>query len=234
MAQGMLVAERETPFRAIIICIAGGLIVLFASGYFWLSSPPKAALSPAVKRLRVQGLSLYEERKYGQAAARLSRYAKAVPSDWLVRDALAEAYWQTGDGQRAFVELTAVDRAKSPNGDRLYRLGLLADQLGKEVAAMSYLRESVRLKPKSMLARVELAKVLAKNERYDESIVHWQAAIKLLPERDLYAAIIYAELGDVLSNKGDSEKAKEAYRRGLDIEPGNVYLQARVAGTGGQ
>ena len=96
------------------------------------------------------------------------------------------------------------------------------------------MRKSVDLKPKSLLARVELAKVLAKSKQFDQSIAQWQEAVKLLPEKDLYAAIIYAELGDVLLSKGDTEKAKEAYRRGLEIEPGNVYLQAQVAATGGQ
>lgn len=233
MAQGSLVAERETPLRAILVLIAGGLIVLLTAGYFWLSAPPKATLSPAVARLKAQGLSLYQEKKYDQAAGRLSRYVKSAPKDWRTREVLAEIYWQIGDGQRAFAELTAVDRAGRPDGDRLYRLGLLAGQLGKETAAVDYLRGAVELKPQSMLARVELAKVLAKNERYDESITQWQEAIKLLPEKDLYAAIIYAELGDVLRLKGDTEKAKEAYHRGLEIEPGNVYLQAQVAATGG-
>ena len=90
MAQGSLVAERETPPRAILVLIAGGLIVLLLSGYFWLSAPPKATLSPAVTRLKMQGLSLYEAKKYEQAAGRLSRYVKSAPKDWRVRDILAE------------------------------------------------------------------------------------------------------------------------------------------------
>ncbi len=233
MAQGSLVAERETPLRSVLLLIAGIFIVLLVSGYLWLFTPPKKSISPAVARLKTQGLALYREKKYEQAVGRLSRYAKAAPKDWQVREALAQVYWQLGDGERALAELSAVDTLVKPDGDRLYRMGLIAGQLGREGAAVNYLRRSLKLKPKSMLVRVELAKLFAKSERFDESIALWQEAIELLPQKDLYAAVLYAELGDVQRLKGDSEKAKEAYRRGLEIEPGNAYLQAQVAATGG-
>ncbi|MDP1808328.1 MAG: tetratricopeptide repeat protein [Actinomycetota bacterium] len=225
---------RPWPSRAILVFLAGGLIVLLAVGYLGFFGSTETKTKAAAGRLKLQGQRLYRAKKYDQAADFLNRYLGLAPKDQRTRELLAQIYWQIGDGWRAFAELNIVNRSSAPNGDRFYRLGLLADQMGKRDESVVFLKKAVALKPESMLFRVELAKSLTKLEHYDEAVVQWQEAIDRLPDKDLYAAVIYAELGDVLRLKGDIEKAKEAYRRGLEIEPGNVYLQAQIAGAGGQ
>jgi len=222
------------PGGAILAFMAGGLIVLLAAGYFWFLIPAGTKTGAATRRLKLEGQALYRAKKYDSAAKFFSRYLRAAPKDRRIRELLAQIYWQIGDGRRAFAELSIVNRRAAPEASRCYRLGLLADQLGKKDEAVVFLRQAVELKPKSLLYRIELAKSLAKQKHYDEAEAQWREALDRLPAQDLYAAVIYAELGDVLRLKGDIEKAKEAYRRGLEIEPGNIYLQAQIAGVGGQ
>ena len=220
-------------YKPILVILAGGLIVILAAGYLAFFRSAKTSTLATAGRLKLQGQRLYQAKKYDRAADLLNRYVELSPKDWHTREQLAGIYWRIGDGRQAFAQLNIVNRATVPNGDRFYRLGLLADQLGKRDESVALLKKAVALKPGSMLFRVELAKSLTKLKDYDEAVVQWQEAIDRLPEKDLYAAVIYAELGDALRLKGDLEKAKEAYRRGLEIEPGNVYLQAQIAGAGG-
>lgn len=224
---------RNSVLKAGVAVLAVGLIALLAAGYLGLFSTGGQKDKAAARRLKLEGQKLYQDRKYDRAAGLLDRYLASSPKDWRTRELLSRAYWQAGDSRRAFAQLKIVDRATSPDGDRLYRLGLLADQLGEMDESVAWLKKAVALKPDSMLFRIELAKSLTKLKDYDEAVVQWWEAISRLPENDLYSAVIYAELGDLLRLKGDVEQAKEAYRRGLEIEPGNAYLQAQIAAAGG-
>lgn len=223
--------SRVAPIAPILFACGLILLSVFSVSYFG-AGKSKTEAPPA--KLKAQGEQLYAAGRYNRAARSLARYLKLVPDDKQTRELLSRIYWQIGDERRAFAELSAVNKSSSANGDRLYRLGLLAGQLKKKDEAVRHLRKAVDLKPNSLLFRVELAKELTKTKHYDEAVAQWQEAIYRLPEKDLYSAVIYAELGDTLRLKGDIEKAKEAYRRGLEIEPGNIYLQAQIADAGGQ
>lgn len=246
MAKSSVIAEPEAivseienhglklwPGRAILAVTTVIFIALLAVGYIWFVRPGKPSTDKIAARLKVQGLGLYREREYTAAAKKLDRYMVSRPGDWRTREILADAYWQTGDGRQAGVELKIISLQAPASADRFYRLGLLAGQFGRDKEAVLSLTKAVKMSPKSLTFHVELAKALAKIKEYDPAIVELDEAIKLLPANDLYAAVLFAETGDIFSQKGDVEKAKEAYRRGLAIEPGNAYLQAQLAKVGG-
>ena len=225
--------SKRWPKVAILIFVVVSLIALITSGYSWLIKPAGKTKVSDVNHFKVQGQKFYEAKKYDRATNSLKHYIDAKPKDWRIRELLADAYWYIGDSSRAFDQLIEVNQLAKPNPDRSYRLGLLADQLGYENQAVKHLLKAVNSEPETLLFQVEAAKALVKVERFDEAINHWQEAIKVLPDKDLLSATIFAELGDTFHQKGELDKAKEAYRQGLEIEPGNVYLQAQMASTGG-
>ena len=93
-------------------------------------------------------------------------------------------------------------------------LGLLERDLGDEPAAEASLRTALRLRPDLRSAMVGLAGLLQRQSRLDESAQLYLGAIKLQP-----AANEWFQLGVVLSERGDCEQAREAFRRALAIDP---------------
>ncbi len=224
--------DRERPRKVFLIFAAIGLVFLVSAAYFlWLGPLTNAPTQDAVE-LRRNGANLYRAKKYVRASKYFERYIDLKPRDWRARELLADIYWRIGDTGQAFNELKLADNLAGSKADRLYKLGLLAQLVDEDAEAVTYLLKSVQSRPKSMLFRVELAKAYVKTGQFDKAINEWQAAIALLPEKDIYSAVIFAELGDTFQSAGEKDKAKEAYRLGLEIEPANLYLKAQTAKIG--
>jgi tetratricopeptide (TPR) repeat protein len=216
------------PSRAIIIfgLLALALPVVLAYAFLLPKKGPEPQAVAA--KLMTQSTALYEEGKLDKAAVKLRDYVQLKPNDWRARERLVEIDWQLGDAEAAFIELKKVSDAAPLDADRFYRLGLLAGQVDKPAESADYLARAVELNPESVLFAAESAKALARLQRYDEAISRWNEALALVSRTDPYAATIFAEIGDVLIEKGEIDPAKETYRLGLEIEPGNLYLQAQL------
>jgi tetratricopeptide (TPR) repeat protein len=216
------------PSRAIIILGLVALALPVVLAYVFLL-PKKGPEPQAVAvKLMTQSTALYEEGKLDKAAVKLRDYVQLKPNDWRARERLVEIDWQLGDVESAFSELKKVSDVAPQDADRFYRLGLLAAQVEKPEESAKYLARAVELKPDAVLFMAESAKSLTRLQRYDEAISRWNETLALVSQTDPYAATIFAEIGDVLIEKGEIDPAKETYRLGLEIEPGNLYLQAQL------
>lgn len=225
--------EKARPRRVFLVFVAISLVILVSAAYFlWFGSSINAPTQDA-SQLRLKAKNFYQAKKYAKASKIFERYIALKPRDWRVRELLADTYWRIGDTDKAFNELKMADKLAGSKADRQYKLGLLAQLVDEDSEAVTYLLKSVRSRPESLLFRVELAKIYVKTEEFDKAINEWQAAIALLPQKDIYSAVIFAELGDTFQRQGESDKAKEAYRQGLEIEPNNLYLKAQTAKIGG-
>ncbi len=218
--------------RFYLIIAALSLVILLGAGYLWSVNSSAPAPSQSARELKLKGEKLYSANKYRQSLEYLERYLALKPKDWRVHEMVSDIYWRDGNEQKAYSELRRAHDINGPRADRAYKLGLLATTVSKDIKAVEYLLKSVELKPKSMLFRIELAKAYVKREKYKKAVLEWQAAIETLPENDIYAAVIYAELGDTFQLLGEAEKAKEAYLRGLAAEPDNLYLKDQASKIG--
>ncbi len=218
--------------RFYLILAALSLVTLLGAGYLWSVNSSTPAPTQSARDLKLKGEKLYSANKYRQSLEYLERSLALNPKDWRVHEMVSDIYWRDGNGQKAYIELRRAHDINGPRADRVYKLGLLAAMVGKDIKAVEYLLKSVELRPKSMLFRIELAKAYVKLKKYKKAALEWQAAIETLPENDIYAAVIYAELGDTFQLLGEAEKAKEAYLQGLVAEPDNLYLKDQASKMG--
>lgn len=106
-----------------------------------------------------RGQGLLRRRHYAQAAVVLERAARLEPGRGSITEALARAYYNSGQhGQAAgaFEELLAIDPS---NPYAHYGLGQALKQLGRVGEARAHLRLAVALAPDSRLYRRALERL---------------------------------------------------------------------------
>ena len=96
-----------------------------------------------------------------------------------------------------------------------YYLGLTHNELGHASAAVSALREAVRLKPDYAPARLQLAESLLAAKEFAESGKIYRA----LAEQDSNSELAHYGLGQVHSALGERRAAAESYLRACQLSP---------------
>ena len=134
-------------------------------------------------------------------------------------DALAEDNLQ--EAERLF--LLAAD-ADSSNYLAFYNLGLLASDQDRLDDARIYLEEAFSLKSDDVDILTALGTVHLKAERDAEAEKLFQKAIEM-GESDA----LYNNMGTIFFRRKDYRKAKEFYRRALDINPDYQTARENIA-----
>lgn len=201
----------------------------FAEGYFNLGlalqqaghlNEARSALLQSVKlkpTLRganlFLGLIAYRENRYQDAEVRLARETRLDPRDAKAFMWLGVCYLAQDNPQAAIAPLDRAYALDPKDPDILYHRGhaylLMADA---SYAAM------FRLNPDSMRVHQVLGEAYAKSYRTQQAITEFEASIKLAPHQPG----LHEELADQYWVAGDLDKAAEAYREELDIDPYSV------------
>jgi len=106
-----------------------------------------------------RGRALLGRRHNAQAAVLLERAARLEPGKGSIVEALARAYYNSGQHQRAaesFRELLAIDPSAAYGH---FGLGQALKQLGRRAEARTHLRLAVALAPESSLYRDALTRL---------------------------------------------------------------------------
>jgi Flp pilus assembly protein TadD len=106
-----------------------------------------------------RGRALLRRRHNAQAAVLLERAARLEPGKGSIVEALARAYYNSGQHQRAaesFRELLAIDPSAAYGH---FGLGQALKQLGRRAEARTHLRLAVALAPESSLYRNALTRL---------------------------------------------------------------------------
>ncbi len=99
-----------------------------------------------------------------------------------------------------------------------------ADRGVKLEQARDLIEKAVKLEPKSPAYLDSLGWVLYKLHRPQEALPHLQKAIELSPEPD---ATLYDHLGDIYVALKQPDKAREAWRKSVSVEP-NAQIQKKI------
>jgi tetratricopeptide (TPR) repeat protein len=198
----------------------------FAGGYFNLGlaleqaaqlGQARAALEKAIAlkpNLRganlFLGLIAYRENRYQEAEAKLSRETRLDPRDAKAWMWLGVCYLAQENPQAAIPPLDRAYALDPKDADILYHRGhaylLMADS---SYAAM------FRLNPDCMRVHQVLAEAYAKSYRTQQAISEFQVAIGMAPRQPG----LHEELADQYWVAGDLDKATDAYRAELQIDP---------------
>jgi tetratricopeptide (TPR) repeat protein len=104
-------------------------------------------------------------------------------------------------------------------------MGVVLLQKGKVEAAISHLREALRLKPDFSLAAENLQRALAIQTDLEERTKMIQAAIEKNPDDP----VLYLEMGNIFLARGKFSKATAEFKKALAIEPGFAAAQYNLA-----
>jgi tetratricopeptide (TPR) repeat protein len=116
--------------------------------------------------------------------------------------------------------------AQIPNQpDSLYRLGLIAQQVGQTQAAMQLVAEAFKIDPAVAEYHGTYGELLQTMGRYDEAVEAYRKALAL----NNRLAPTHSNLGNILASKGQHEAAVVQFKAAMEIEPSLATLPFNLA-----
>jgi tetratricopeptide (TPR) repeat protein/nucleoside phosphorylase len=116
----------------------------------------------------------------------------------------------------------AVDLAPDDSRSAML-LGILFDKQGQQIEALRYLEKATQLSPHSADAHQHLGMHLAESGQHERAVASFQRAIEIEEN-----ARRWELLGGALAELGRWSEAEEAFRRGVNREPGHSGLLANL------
>ena len=134
-------------------------------------------------------------------------------------DALAEDNLQ--EAERFFLLAAEADNS---NYLAFYNLGLLASDLERLEEALKWLEKALALKNDDVDILAALGTVHLKAGRDSKAEILFQKALKMSENE-----VVYNNLGTIFFRRRDYRKAKEFYRKALDINPDYQVARENIA-----
>lgn len=180
--------EANFPPVNLGIAAAGVIIIGILAALFLLLSGNGSPVPVSVSAPRPPSLedaqSYYGQGKHEEAIPLLEAYLDQ-PADKakisVARDLLISSYWQTRNHAKAFALLKEQVKAMPNDSDGVYRLGLLAHEMGKEKTAARYYAQAVAAKPGQLQYHTAYAETLTKLRDYEAARDQWKIVLSLTP-----------------------------------------------------
>ncbi len=138
---------------------------------------------------------------------------------------LAENTITEGDTVEALAVFDVVLATEPENRYALLRSGQTLVRLGQLAEAIPLLEKLIALDPHQTEARFELADALGRTRQVDAAIAQWMSLLEQQPRR----ATAWTNLGVLLMQRGELEKAESALVKALDLETHNPVLRRNLA-----
>jgi len=214
---------------AVLLFVAGLIWQYFAPAKIWQANTRVPLEQMDLKK---EATLLYRQSQLKEAIPKLEQVVKENPKDLKARELLVSSYWQQGELAKALEHNAVLIKYKRYDAATLYRQGLLALQLNKVKTALKYLEQAASQAPNVSNYHAELARALTKAKLYDQAVNEWQYVLEILPAESRTArALVWLQLADIYLSKGDKLKALEAVNNGLEADPNNESLKAKLAQT---
>ncbi|HLH01183.1 MAG TPA: tetratricopeptide repeat protein [Bryobacteraceae bacterium] len=158
----------------------------------------------------------YDQRRYQEAVAKLTRAVELDPNAPRAWDSLGLAFDMQGQMQlslNAFEKASTLNRNQPhPSAWPPHNLGYLLLRMNQPEAAVTALEESLRYDPSLAIAHYHLARALEKLGRTGDAIVHYKQAIAL-DRTSTDACYSLATLYRKLNRKSEADEMFAEYRR---------------------
>jgi tetratricopeptide (TPR) repeat protein len=156
---------------------------------------------------------VYEHvRNLQDVRTRGSEGSESVPMDPQDLVERADASYKTGDLLRARRLLEDAERLQPDDPETLNRLAFVLAKTGDSAAAIEKYEASLAVGDDDVTHNA-LASVLKSEGRFDEAEKHYEAALAI---DDRYE-VTYFNYGNLLAERGDTEGAKQMYKKALAI-----------------
>ncbi len=163
--------------------------------------------------------ALFERRK-GNPSVLLAIAQGKHPIDFDITFALA-LWYHSRDPLRAVGHYRAARALRPDHPAVLTNLGLLLGDVNEPAAAVTVLKEAVRLHPNDHIAHFNLGGAYIRQQKYKDAETAYRAAIKFSPN---YAAA-HSNLGVTLGRSGNGPGALVAIREAARLAPTDVSVR---------
>jgi tetratricopeptide (TPR) repeat protein len=159
----------------------------------------------------------------------LRQVIAAAPTFARARQALGKALLQDGKLPEAIAELQEAVRLDPQSGESHYQLGLAMARAGRKEEGTAELqkgRELAAADDRSQNANLDISegRTALEQGELEQAAAKFQHAIKLQPD----SSEAHRYWGTVLEKQGDAAGASNAYRKALELNPGDVSTRQRL------
>jgi len=160
----------------------------------------------------------------------ISRALAAEPDEFILHDALGDAYWMRGEESLAEHEWKETLRLKPDFVRPIDALGALYAKEGRYDEAEPYLERAIQLSPRDADSHLNLGAVYAETHKMDRAEEQFRIAISIAPLN--FAA--HNVLGKLYFDSGRLNEAEAQFRQSLQVEPNLAaydhlgYIYARL------
>jgi len=165
---------------------------------------------------------------WGDAIALWKTTAEASPTKqrpaFQYAQALVEAN-REGDAIPVFARAVTLDK---PNFGLLVDWGLAYDHMGNHAKALEKLHEAALVETNSIVY-TQIAMVQAEQEDYTAALQSLQMAETL----DAGNATVFKYRGNIFLTQGNTEGARQQFRRAVELDPRDEYSRQKLAALGG-
>lgn len=174
---------------------------------------------------------LFNEKDYDGALAILEQFLAQNPTAYQAYILVGDCHREKGDFEKAIESYNkAIEEAKKDEkmGKEITAKGLAAIgdcymRMRDFDKAQSFFRQSIDTYPENETLAYNVGEIFFSNQKLDEAIQYFTVATQIKPDW----APPYYKLGLVNLNKADYEKAKEHFKKFLELEP-NSELAAQA------
>ncbi len=210
-----ITANPVTKTVALMIVGASAAILVWQS--LWLTSEYRSFL----------GQKDIAEKKYDAAVANLSAALSLYPANTEAGFRLGNVLLAQGKYKEALAAFEKTMSAASYYEEVYFHAALAALGANEPKKAVHYLMDNLRLHPYNLQAYVMLSQLL------DEDVIYADESALSLMERGLtlfpYETSLWRMAGEIYQKLGDTEYAKNTYKRGLTVDTLDRELLRRLS-----
>jgi tetratricopeptide (TPR) repeat protein len=166
------------------------------------------------------GVAYLQAMQCPQAARNLAESCRLKPDHLPARLALAGAYDELGQADKALAHLHIARDVQPGNGAVLFATGLCLEKLSRSQEAAGCYRDVIKLQPDFLPARQRLAAVAVFLEEMPEAIAQYEALRTLNPQD----VDVRAALAHLYYRLGQFDEAAREFQTVIAMEPDNWAL----------
>ena len=180
-----------------------------------------------------EGNALFEQGKYDEAITFFRDFLEKNPTAYQVRFNIGNCYREKNELDAAQQEFEAVlEKANMEEGPEalkvqakaLAAIGELYVKRDDIQKAREYFTQSLERNPQDEILAYNVGEILFSNAKMDEALEYFTMAATIKPNW----AEAFLKLGYVHLNKTDYEKAKENFKKFLELDPDHPQAQSVI------
>jgi tetratricopeptide (TPR) repeat protein len=199
------------------VLICGAVLVTVAG----CAGDPKEAARAAL----ASGDEFVKKQQYNEASVEYRRSVQLDPTSGEARTKLADVFFRTNNAAAGLRELVRAADLLPGDADLQVKVGTIMLAAGRFEDARARADAALKARPQHVGAHVLRGNALAGLKDFDAGLAEMEHAIAAAPG----SATTYTSLGALQYRRGDSEKAEEAFKKALELEPSSLNSRLTYA-----